>query len=81
MAQLSSSLPVTSTAIMSAQVDMHFLGVTMTTQRLEAQGIDRTFYDTHGYYIDPVSDQTAVLPIDWESQQKRYKIPSLGGQR
>lgn len=38
------------------------------TMMLEAIGEASRFYETHGYYVDPVDSRTAVLPKDWKSR-------------
>ncbi len=56
-----------------------------STRMLEAIGEASRFYETHGYYADPVDSRTAVLPKDWKLgsrtaivQQMTPKLCALG---
>lgn len=42
-----------------------------STRMLEAIGEASRFYETYGYYADPVDSRTAVLPKDWKSRRRR----------
>jgi len=66
-----------SRAILSVEADMYFPGSPRDTSLLEAHGYGSLFHETHGYYIDPVSELTAVLPVDWADRQMRFPIDSL----
>lgn len=46
---------------------------------LENIGHLSTFDDTHGYYVDGVGPQTAVLPSDWRVRSKTYHSPATNG--
>lgn len=49
------------------------------TRMLEAIGEASRFYETHGYYVDPVDSRTAVLPKDWKSRLVNVSSPSTKG--
>lgn len=49
------------------------------TRMLEAIGEASRFYETHGYYVDPVDSRTAVLPKDWKSRLVNVSSPSTQG--
>ncbi|MBK7016895.1 MAG: hypothetical protein IPH39_15275 [Sulfuritalea sp.] len=46
---------------------------------LEAIGEASRFYETHGYYVDPVDSRTAVLPRDWKSRLVNVSSPDTNG--
>ena len=46
---------------------------------LEAIGEASRFYETHGYYVDPVDSRTAVLPRDWKSRLVNVSSPGTNG--
>jgi len=46
---------------------------------LENIGQLSEFDETHGYYADGVSPDTAVLPLDWRTRSKVYSSPSTNG--
>lgn len=46
---------------------------------LEAIGEASRFYETHGYYVDPVDSRTAVLPKDWKSRLVNVSSPNTNG--
>ena len=49
------------------------------TAMLEAIGEASSFYETHGYYVDPVDSRTAVLPRDWKSRLVNVSSPGTNG--
>lgn len=49
------------------------------TRMLEAIGEASRFYETHGYYVDPVDSRTAVLPRDWKSRLVNISSPNTKG--
>lgn len=49
------------------------------TMMLEAIGEASRFYETYGYYVDPVDSRTAVLPKDWKSRLVNVCSPSTKG--
>lgn len=49
------------------------------TTMLEAIGEASRFYETHGYYVDPVDSRTAVLPRDWKSRLVNVSSPGTNG--
>ncbi|MDZ4251399.1 MAG: DUF6036 family nucleotidyltransferase [Sulfuritalea sp.] len=49
------------------------------TGMLEAIGEASRFYETHGYYVDPVDSRTAVLPKDWKSRLINVCSPNTNG--
>jgi hypothetical protein len=49
------------------------------TTMLEAIGEASRFYETHGYYVDPVDSRTAVLPRDWKSRLVNVSSPDTNG--
>jgi hypothetical protein len=50
-----------------------------STKMLEAIGEASRFYETYGYYIDPVDSRTAVLPKDWKSRLVNVSSPRTKG--
>ena len=50
-----------------------------STRMLEAIGEASRFYETHGYYADPVDSGTAVLPKDWKSRLVNVSSPRTKG--
>ena len=46
---------------------------------LEAIGEASRFYETYGYYVDPVDSRTAVLPRDWKSRLVNISSPNTNG--
>ena len=50
-----------------------------STRMLEAIGEASRFYETYGYYVDPVDSRTAVLPKDWKSRLVNLSSPSTKG--
>lgn len=46
---------------------------------LEAIGEASRFYETFGYYVDPVDSRTAVLPRDWKSRLVNVSSPDTNG--
>jgi hypothetical protein len=49
------------------------------TRMLEAIGEASRFYETFGYYVDPVDSRTAVLPRDWKSRLVNVSSPGTNG--
>jgi hypothetical protein len=49
------------------------------TRMLEAIGEASRFYETYGYYVDPVDSRTAVLPKDWKARLVNVSSPSTNG--
>jgi hypothetical protein len=49
------------------------------TMMLEAIGEASRFYETYGYYVDPVDSRTAVLPKDWKSRLVNVSSPNTNG--
>ena len=49
------------------------------TRMLEAIGEASRFYETYGYYVDPVDSRTAVLPRDWKSRLVNISSPNTNG--
>lgn len=49
------------------------------TSLLEAIGEASRFYETYGYYADPVDTRTAVLPRDWKSRLVNIRTPATNG--
>ncbi|MET3528049.1 DUF6036 family nucleotidyltransferase [Phenylobacterium koreense] len=47
--------------------------------RLEDIGQLSNFDDTHGYYVDGVGPQTAVLPPEWRARSKKYRSNATNG--
>ncbi len=50
-----------------------------STRMLEAIGEASRFYETYGYYVDPVDSRTAVLPKDWKSRLVNLSSPGTKG--
>jgi hypothetical protein len=46
---------------------------------LENIGHLSQFDDTHGYYVDGVSPETAILPPDWRDRSKTYASGATNG--
>ncbi len=46
---------------------------------LEAIGEASRFYETFGYYVDPVDSRTAVLPRDWKLRLVSVSSPDTNG--
>ncbi|MBK8761716.1 MAG: hypothetical protein IPM03_15075 [Sulfuritalea sp.] len=55
-----------------------YVGLLRTTM-LEAIREASCFYETHGYYVDPVDSRTAVLPRDWKSRLVNVSSPGTNG--
>ena len=49
------------------------------TDKLNVIGELSTFHDTHGYYVDPVSEETAILPKGWKGRLVNLTGPSTNG--
>lgn len=49
------------------------------SRMLEAIGEASRFYETYGYYVDPVDSRTAVLPRDWKSRLVNISSPDTNG--
>lgn len=49
------------------------------TDALNTIGELSQFHDTFGYYVDPVSDQTAILPQGWKGRLVNFKSPATNG--
>ena len=49
------------------------------TGMLEAIGEASRFYETFGYYVDPVDARTAILPRDWKSRMVNIQSPATNG--
>lgn len=81
VAQLPGDIQPPHGALMSVEVDMYFSHDEEATELLDIQGYGSPFHETHGYYIDPVSETTAVLPQDWGDRQVRRSTPSSDGTR
>src|SRR5208283_1699790 len=49
----------------SAEVDLMAKNRPEKTESLNPIGVYSRFHETHGYYADPVDENTAVLPKGW----------------
>lgn len=52
----------------SVEVDLFARNKPDASDSLSAIGAYSRFHETFGYYADPVSERTAVLPRDWKSR-------------
>ncbi|NTB05899.1 KfrB domain-containing protein [Agrobacterium tumefaciens] len=52
----------------SAEVDLIAKNKPKETEKLDVIGELSPFHDTHGYYVDPVSERTAILPRGWKGR-------------
>jgi hypothetical protein len=53
---------------MSAEVDLIVKNDPKKTASLNFIGVYSPFHETHGYYADPVDENTATLPNDWRGR-------------
>jgi len=68
----------------SREADLFADGVNTATVEhiadvLENIGHLSIFDDTHGYYVDNVGPETAVLPIDWRTRSRAYQSSGTNG--
>lgn len=49
------------------------------TDALNAIGELSVFHDRYGYYVDPVAENTAVLPTGWKGRLVNLSSPNTGG--
>lgn len=65
--------------LMSFEVDLFAKNKAEKTEQLNSIGSDSRFHEMNGYYADPVSEQTAVLPRKWKERLIHLKLddPSL----
>src|SRR5271165_5471413 len=52
----------------SAEVDLMAKNRPEKTESLNSIGVYSRFHETHGYYADPVDENTAVLPKGWRGR-------------
>ncbi|MGO9950095.1 MAG: DUF6036 family nucleotidyltransferase [Steroidobacteraceae bacterium] len=53
---------------MSAEVDLIAKNNLQKTESLNFIGVYSRFHETHGYYADPVDENTATLPKGWKGR-------------
>jgi hypothetical protein len=53
---------------MSAEVDLIAKNNLQKSESLNFIGVYSRFHETHGYYADPVDENTATLPKGWKSR-------------
>lgn len=59
---------IVDTILVSREVDLLIPGEKRLTELLNAIGEGSPFHETYGYYADPVSHDTAVLPKGWKGR-------------
>ena len=64
---------VSDTIVKSAEVDLFVPNRPDRTEWLVAIGVYSPFYEEFGYYADPVSEDTAILPKGWKG--RLVKLP------
>lgn len=65
---------VADTILMSYEVDLFAKNKTEMTEELNSIGNYSPFHDLNGYYADPVSERTAVLPRKWKERLVHLKL-------
>lgn len=60
--------------LMSYEVDIFAKNKTDNTENLNAIGNYSPFHELYGYYADPVSERTAVLPRKWRERLVHLKL-------
>lgn len=64
---------------MSREVDLIPRTKKRDGDKLNAIGEDSDFHDTHGVYVDPVDETTAVLPRGWKGRLINVSSPNTNG--
>jgi hypothetical protein len=54
--------------VMSAEVDLFAPEKPSATELLNEIGVDSPFHMTHGFYADPIDEETATLPKGWKGR-------------
>lgn len=67
--------------VMSAEVDLFAPRQPDVTELLNEIGIDSPFHVTHGFYADPVDEETAVLPRGWKGRLVKLPAGDTAGVR
>lgn len=67
--------------VMSAEVDLFAPRQPDVTELLNEIGIDSPFHVTHGFYADPVDEETAVLPRGWKGRLVNLPAGDTAGVR
>lgn len=62
---------------LSMEVDLIVKNNEQATEMLNNIGIGSPFHETYGYYVDPVSMDTAVLPHDWKNRLVHLKASAM----
>lgn len=65
--------------VMSAEVDLFAPSEPDATELLNEIGVDSPFHVTHGFYADPVGEETAVLPRGWRGRLVNLPPGDTGG--
>lgn len=60
--------------LVSQEVDIFAKNKSADSEFLNVIGVDSIFHETHGYYADPVEENTAVLPKDWKNRVSHLKM-------
>ena len=63
----------------SLEVDLYPRAHPEAGEKLEAISELSPFHETHGFWVDPVGPETAVLPSGWESRLVRVRGRDTGG--
>ena len=63
----------------SMEVDLIPKNNKKRTRELEAIGETSKFFETYGYYVDPVSESTATLPRHWKNRLVNVQNENTGG--
>lgn len=63
----------------STEVDLIAKNKKGRTEELNVIGELSPFHDTHGIYVDPVSEQTAILPRGWKGRLINIQSVETGG--
>jgi len=65
--------------MMSAEVDLFAPREPDATELLNEIGVDSPFHLTHGFYADPVDEETAILPRGWKGRLVNLPAGDTGG--
>lgn len=65
--------------VMSAEVDLFAPSEPDATELLNEIGVDSPFHLTHGFYADPVGEETAILPRGWKGRLVNLPAGNTGG--
>jgi hypothetical protein len=65
--------------LMSAEVDLMAKNNPEKTESLNFIGVYSRFHETHGYYADPVDENTATLPKGWKARLVNLPVGDTNG--